>query len=517
MNTTNAVIYARYSSDKQTEQSIEGQLRYCTEYAKRCGYTIVDSYIDRAASGTTDRRPQFQQMIEDSKKGQFNFILVWKLDRFARNRYDSAIYKTKLKKNGVRVVSATETLGNGDESIILEAMLEAMAEVYSRQISQNASRGMRESALKGQTTGGNIPLGYKIDNKFLVEDTKTSAVVKFIFNQFAAGKSQTEICKMCNEKGYRTKNGKLFYTNCLPSILRNKMYIGDYTYKGEIERSCPALIDIDTFKRCQARLEQSRRTRGQKKSEDIDFLLTGKLFCGMCGTTMVGDSGTSRNGSKHYYYTCRNKRKRKGCKKKSEKKDFIEWYIVEQTVKYVLTAERRHYIAEKIVLQYNSEFSAEQVAELERRLVNIDIEINNCAEALINARSAAVIDKINNKADCLQLQKEDTEIELAKLKIACDISLTVEEVELWLQSFCGGDLMDLDFRKKIIDVFINSIYLYDDKVVIYYNVKDSRQISYMEMLADLEQLDDSLKCSDSSVQGEPRRFVEQSTDLFSYN
>lgn len=504
MNTTNAVIYARYSSDKQTEQSIEGQLRYCTEYAKRCGYTIVDSYIDRAASGTTDRRPQFQQMIEDSKKGQFNFILVWKLDRFARNRYDSAIYKTKLKKNGVRVVSATETLGNGDESIILEAMLEAMAEVYSRQISQNASRGMRESALKGQTTGGNIPLGYKIDNKFLVEDTKTSAVVKFIFNQFAAGKSQTEICKMCNEKGYRTKNGKLFYTNCLPSILRNKMYIGDYTYKGEIERSCPALIDIDTFKRCQARLEQSRRTRGQKKSEDIDFLLTGKLFCGRCGTTMVGDSGTSRNGSKHYYYTCRNKRKRKGCKKKSEKKDFIEWYIVEQTVNYVLTNERRRYIAEKIVAQYNSDFSAEQVAELERRLVNIDIEINNCAEALINARSAAVIDKINNKADCLQLQKEDTEIELAKLKIACDISLTVEEVELWLQSFCDGDLMDLDFRKKIIDVFINSIYLYDDKVVIYYNVKDSRQISYMEMLADLEQLDDSLKCSDSSVQGEPK-------------
>jgi len=505
MNTTNAVIYARYSSDKQTEQSIEGQLRYCTEYAKRCGYTIVDSYIDRAASGTTDRRPQFQQMIEDSKKGQFNFILVWKLDRFARNRYDSAIYKTKLKKNGVRVVSATETLGNGDESIILEAMLEAMAEVYSRQISQNASRGMRESALKGQTTGGNIPLGYKIDNKFLVEDTKTSAVVKFIFNQFAAGKSQTEICKMCNEKGYRTKNGKLFYTNCLPSILRNKMYIGDYTYKGEIERSCPALIDIDTFKRCQARLEQSRRTRGQKKSEDIDFLLTGKLFCGRCGTTMVGDSGTSRNGSKHYYYTCRNKRKRKGCKKKSEKKDFIEWYIVEQTVNYVLTNERRRYIAEKIVAQYNSDFSAEQVAELERRLVNIDIEINNCAEALINARSAAVIDKINNKADCLQLQKEDTEIELAKLKIACDISLTVEEVELWLQSFCDGDLMDLDFRKKIIDVFINSIYLYDDKVVIYYNVKDSRQISYMEMLADLDQLDDSLKCSDSSVQGEPMK------------
>lgn len=247
MNKSNAVIYARYSSDKQTEQSIEGQLRHCTEYAKRCGYTLVGSYIDRAASGTTDRREKFQQMIEDSRKGQFQYIIVWKLDRFARNRYDSALYKNKLKKNGVKVVSATEALGDGDESIILEAMLEAMAEVYSRQISHNTSRGMRESALKGQTTGGNIPIGYKVENKFLVIDELRAETVRFIFKEYANGKTQTQICKECKEKGYVTKNGKQFTVNSIPTILKNHMYMGDYSFKGEIERSCPAIIDKETF------------------------------------------------------------------------------------------------------------------------------------------------------------------------------------------------------------------------------------------------------------------------------
>ncbi len=507
MNKSNAVIYARYSSDKQTEQSIEGQLRHCSEYAKRCGYTLVGSYIDRAASGTTDRREKFQQMIEDSRKGQFQYIIVWKLDRFARNRYDSALYKNKLKKDGVRVVSATESLGEGDESIILEAMLEAMAEVYSRQISHNTARGMRESALKGQTTGGNIPIGYKIENKFLIVDELRAEVVRFIFKEYANGKTQTQICKECKEKGYATKNGKQFSVNSIPTILKNRMYIGDYSFKGEIERSCPAIIDKEIFDKCQERLEKNKRIRGQKKSEDISFLLTGKLFCGLCGTTMIGDSGTSKNGNKYYYYTCRNRKSRKGCKKKSEKKEFLECYVVEQTVNYVLTDERRHYIAEKVVEQYQSEFSLDAIKKLERKLVNIDIEINNCAEALIKSRSTAVIEKINEKAEQLEVQKEDIEIELSKLQITRDIQFTVEDIEKWLENFCKGDLFDIEFRRRIIDVFINSIFLYDDKFVIYYNIKNSKQISYIEMLENTESLDnaETSECSDSSSQGVPKK------------
>lgn len=119
-----AVIYARYSSDNQREESIDGQLRECMEYAKFNDIDVVNSYIDRALSAKTDNRPNFQRMIKDSYKGLFDVALVWKLDRFARNRYDSAHYKTILKRNGVRVLSAKETISEGAEGILLESMLE---------------------------------------------------------------------------------------------------------------------------------------------------------------------------------------------------------------------------------------------------------------------------------------------------------------------------------------------------------------------------------------------------------
>ena len=174
----NAVIYARYSSHNQTEQSIEGQLRVCHKYAKREGYTVVGEYIDRAISGKTDDRPDFQRMISDSSKKVFQYVIVYKLDRFTRNRYDSAIYKHKLKKNGVKIVSAMENIGDNPESIILEAVLEASAEYYSLELAQKIKRGMRESALKGQFCGGGIPLGYKSAGGRLVLDETKAPFVK---------------------------------------------------------------------------------------------------------------------------------------------------------------------------------------------------------------------------------------------------------------------------------------------------------------------------------------------------
>ncbi len=141
----NGVIYARYSSDNQREESIEGQLRECKEYAERNGITILGTYIDRALSAKTDNRPEFQHMIKDSAKGLFDIALVWKLDRFARNRYDSARYKNILKKNGVKVISARENISEGSEGIILEAMLEGYAEYYSALFQKNYLKEYRSN------------------------------------------------------------------------------------------------------------------------------------------------------------------------------------------------------------------------------------------------------------------------------------------------------------------------------------------------------------------------------------
>lgn len=158
----NAVIYARYSSERQTEASIEGQLKVCYDYAEKQGYTIIGEYIDRALTGRNTDRPQFLKMIKDSSKQEFQIVLVYQLDRFSRNRYDSATYKAKLKKNGVRVVSARENISDDASGILMESVLEGMAEYYSRELAQKVTRGMNLNAEKCLYNGGTVPFGYKI-------------------------------------------------------------------------------------------------------------------------------------------------------------------------------------------------------------------------------------------------------------------------------------------------------------------------------------------------------------------
>ena len=209
-----AVIYARYSSDSQREESIEGQIRECTEYANRNGMTILRSYIDRALSARTADRPEFQNMIRDSEKGLFDIVLVWKIDRFSRDRYDSAHYKHLLKKNGVKVVSAKENISDGPEEIILESMLEGYAEYYSAELSEKIHRGQRENALKGRNNGGGIPLGYLLgSDQKLVIDPVTAPLVEEIFRRYVDGETVRSIVEDFNNRGLKTKYVHSFSMN----------------------------------------------------------------------------------------------------------------------------------------------------------------------------------------------------------------------------------------------------------------------------------------------------------------
>lgn len=503
----NVVIYARFSSDKQTEQSIEGQLRYCYQYAEQHDYRVVGEYIDRAISGTSDRRPQFQQMIADAGSKQFKYILVWKLDRFARNRYDSAIYKAKLKKFGVKVLSVTEGIGDGDESIILEAVLEAMAETYSRQLSQNVRRGMHESALKCLSTGGTTPYGYKLIDGKLTIDERAARDVKYIFEQYAAGARKSEIVAELNARGSRTQTGSPFVVNSLRNILKNKKYIGIYHYNNdiEIEGGCPAIIDKALFDRCAARAAQNRRAPGKGKGDD-EYLLTGKVFCGHCGSPMIGDSGKGKSGIIYHYYVC-SKRKRHGgaaaCPKKREDKGFLEWYVVEQAVKYALDPERIALIAERVVAAYNRDFSADTVADLERQISAAQREMDKLADSLINAGSPRLVESINKKAAQLDAQISELEDELSKLRICAAARLTEDQVKAWLRSFCSGDPLDPAFRRRIIDVLVNAVYLCDDKIIIFYNIKDGKQLSYIDFLQDFPDAPPEDECSDLMSSGSP--------------
>ena len=265
-----AVIYARYSSDNQREESIEGQIRECTAFAEKNGVTILRHYIDRAFSAKTDNRPEFQNMIKDSSKRLFDMVIVWKLDRFARNRYDSARYKATLKKNGVKVVSATEVISDGAEGIILESVLEGYAEYYSADLSEKVVRGMTENALKSKYNGGTLPIGYTIDSEqYFQLDPLTAPFVLEAFKQYAEGATMKEIRDYLNEQGVKNTRGQPLTYNSVQHLLNNRRYIGEYTYRDiVVPDGIPTIVPQDLFERVQEKSPCPPQGRGRLSADN---------------------------------------------------------------------------------------------------------------------------------------------------------------------------------------------------------------------------------------------------------
>ena len=293
--TPRAVLYARFSSDNQREESIEAQLRAMHEYCSRNSIVIIHEYCDRAKSATTDDRPEFLKMIAASREGNFDFAIVHKLDRFSRNRYDSARYKAQLKKNGVKVVSATEVISEGAEGIILESVLEGYAEYYSADLSEKVIRGRTDNALKCMYNGGTLPIGFVIDEEQHFQiDPLTAPFVLEVFKRYDEGATMKELRDWLNENGIRNKLGKPLNYNSIQHMLKNRRYIGEYQYRDVlIPDGIPAIVPKELFDRVQEKLAKNKKAPARHKAED-DYLLTTKLFCGYCGAYLCGESGTSR-------------------------------------------------------------------------------------------------------------------------------------------------------------------------------------------------------------------------------
>lgn len=516
----NAVIYARYSSNAQTEQSIEGQLRDNYAWAEQQGITVVGEYIDRALSGTKDTRPSFQRMIDDSSKRQFEMVIVWKLDRFARNRYDSAIYKARLKKHGVRVVSVKENITDSPEGIILEGMLESMAEYYSANLAQNVRRGLRESIAKGNYCGGTVPYGYKLEGKKLVVDEMYAPMIRYMFERYAAGDGKAKIIAELNRRGYRTRRHKTLTIGSMNSILKNTAYVGRYVYSGQvIQGLSQPIISEELFQNVQQRLKAVARAPAAAKAK-VSYLLQGKIFCGHCGASMVGESGRSHTGSVYQYYACYNKKRKHCCHKKNERKDFVEWYVVEQTLQYILTPQRVRIVAAAVAEEYKREFSGSRIDQLERAIDQLDHELDRLVDALLETPKAAR-GKINERIEAIGAQKEEMELDLARLRVASKIQLTESEVRAWLHTFTRGDPSDEAFRRRIIDAFINSIYMYDDRIIIFYNIRGGKQVSYIDLASsdvapepDPPESPPALSGSDLISDGRPETFKSEPRFVF---
>ena len=473
-----AVIYARYSSDNQREESIEGQIRECTAYAEKNDITIVKHYIDRAISAKTDNRPQFQQMIKDSDKKLFDIVLVWKLDRFARNRYDSARYKTQLKKNGVKLMSATEIISEGPEGIILESVLEGYAEYYSADLAEKVVRGQTENILKGRCNGGRGTFGYTLDSerKFHI-DPLASPFVLESFKKYRDGLTMKEIRDWLNENGIKNPVGGAFTYNSVEHMLKNRRYIGELKFRDVVvPDAIPPIVPLELFDDVQEKIAKNKKAPARRKAED-DYQLTTKLHCGCCGALMFGESGTSRTGEVHRYYKCATAKKKKGCKKKTVRKQWLEDLVVNQTMQLVRDDAAMESIIAKVMELQDRENTNRPLYE--KQLRDAESGIQN----MLNAIQAGILtSSTKERLEQLEETKRELETRIAEEKLAKP-KIKEEFIRFWLMRFRKLDMSLKDQRQALVDTFINSIYLYNDKVLITFNYKEGTQTITFEEAA----------------------------------
>ena len=473
-----AVIYARYSSDSQREASIEGQLRDCKDYAEKNGITVVGTYIDRAYSAKTDDRPDFQRMIKDSGKKIFDVVLVWKLDRFARNRFDAVNYKYQLEKNGVKLMSATEIISEGPEGIILESVLEGYAEYYSADLAEKVVRGQTENILKGRCNGGRGTFGYTLDSerKFHI-DPLASPFVLESFTKYRDGLTMKEIRDWLNENGIKNPVGGEFTYNSVEHMLKNRRYIGELKFRDVVvPDAIPPIVPLELFDDVQEKIAKNKKAPARRKAED-DYLLTTKLFCGYCGALMFGESGTSRTGEVHRYYKCATAKKHKGCKKKTVRKQWLEDLVVNQTMQLVRDDAAMESIIAKVMELQDRENT--NLPLYEKQLRDAESGIQN----MLNAIQAGILtSSTKERLEQLEETKRELEARIAEEKLAKP-KIKEEFIRFWLMRFRKLDMSLKDQRQALVDTFINSIYLYDDKVLITFNYKEGTQTITFEEAA----------------------------------
>ena len=426
-------------------------------------------------------------MIADSDKQTFEAVLVYQLDRFARNRYDSAINKAKLKKNGVRVISAKENITDDASGILVEGVLESMAEYYSAELSQKIRRGMDINAQKCLSNGSLPGLGFKVDadRKFYV-DPEAAAVVREIYERYASGETVAEITKDLNARQIKTAHGKEFNKNSLHRILRNKRYIGVYLYKDmEIPGGMPRIIEDELFERVQHILNKNKQAPGRTRGKE-EYLLTTKLFCGYCREMMTGYGGTSRNKNAYHYYSCKNSRK-KLCDKKIVQKEKIEDRVV-SVCRKLLTDENIEKISKSVADACQADYDGSGVKRIKTAIRETEAAIENLWIALEKGQS---VDMITERIEKRKIEKAELEAQLA-IEMNKQVIYTEPQIRHYLTSLRTGDLNDINIRRGFINIFVRAIYLYDDKMTIYLNSGDKETVIDDILIDETEEYFDSL-------------------------
>ena len=359
----------------------------------------------------------------------------------------------------------------------MEAVLEGMAEYYSAELSEKVVRGLTENAYKCKFNGGTLPLGYTIDSEqhFQIDPLVAPAVLE-AFKRYAEGASMTEIAQEMNAKGLRSAFGGKIGVDMVTRMLKNRRYIGEFKYRDIVHpRGIPPIIPDELFERVQRRMAANKKAPAKHKAED-EYLLTTKLHCGKCDCFMVGESGTSKTSTVYRYYKCVGVKKHSGCDKKTVKKDWIEDLVVKQIEKVLFDDALLENITDRIMEIQGKENTVLPI--LRKQYADIQRGIDN----LLNAIQQGIITpSTKQRLEDLEKQKNDISIQIIKEEMSKPL-LTKDQIIFWFHRFRKYNTRRLDHKRRLIDSFINTIYLYDDKMVITFNYKDgAKTISLNEI------------------------------------
>lgn len=490
-----ACIYARFSSDNQRDESIDAQVRACKAYAEFHGYNIVDIYADYAYSATNDKRPEFQRMIADSGEDIFDIVLVHKLDRFSRNRYDSAQYKNLLQKNRVKLISVIEQFDDSPEGGVMEGIIETFSEYYSRNLAREVQKGMKESAYKCLHLGGKPPLGYNVnpDQTYSI-NYEESPIIETIFNMFLDGYSYKEIAQKLNNLGYKTRKGKTFTKNSFHDILRNEKYAGVYVFNRSvskrkdgkrnnhanksndeiirIENGMPAIISQEIFNQAQDRLKRQRHVENKSYAKRV-YLLSGKVRCGVCGNLYTGNyrhpfkDKSGREKAAYASYRCSRKKNSIDCNNREIEQTSLDNLVLDWFEQYFFNDSSIKTLVDQMN-QYRKDYfesAGKELQRYEKALQDVERKIGNLTAAIAESGSEPQIMEALHGLQAQRVQIQESII-LEQKNSKC-VSVTEEDLRSALMQFKEYvTTRNIAQCKKFLDDYIDEVIVYPDTVSI---------------------------------------------------
>lgn len=482
----NAVIYARFSSDKQDAQTIEVQLKKGNNYAKDNQLNVIKEYKDEAKTGRNGNRYGLQSVLKDYDNGlMFQYFIVYNTDRFFREAADGMQFIKELEKRNIKYLSTTEYFSDNAAGRLSLNMNLVIAQYYSDLYSEKITNGLENNASKCLSIGSGIPLGFKtIDRVFVIDDEK-AIVVKKIFEMYDKDYIMADIIRYLNNQGLKTKKGNDFDKNSIRRILRNKKYTGTYIYKGkETPNAIPRIIEDDLFYRVQDKMQKNKEAPARARAKE-HYLLTTKVFCGECKSSMIGKGGTSKTGKLHTYYGC-NKTNNIECDKKNIQKQLLEDLVIKAT-REMLTNDYINEVSEMAVKTCEEQQDTHNLERLKKLFKDNNKKVTNLINAVADCEVTSVRKTYELKINELETQQTELNKEIIREERNF-IKIKPKDIIFFFKQLRKGNENDIKYRKALVNAFVNSVYVYKTKVIIAFNISNKQVELDLDKVEDMERV-----------------------------